>query len=143
MAHFRVFWRRQRKAQSLLELNTYPQTPASNQYPAIALESANKASFKRTHQETPELNAYLATLTGYYSGFYPGSALAKANRAWFRCNRLDVKLNEYPLTVLIVPTVPGLEYTLPDNRLHFTAPGEPLGYELPENRLHYTMRNED
>lgn len=43
----------------------------------------------------------------------------------------------------IVPTVPGLEYTLPENRLHFTAPGEPLGYELPENRLHYTMGNED
>lgn len=34
----------------------------------------------------------------------------------------------------IVPTIPGLEWTLPVNRMH---------YATPENRMHYTVPEED
>ena len=34
----------------------------------------------------------------------------------------------------VAPSVEGLEYTLPANRMH---------YSLPVNRLHYTMPEED
>jgi hypothetical protein len=34
----------------------------------------------------------------------------------------------------IVPTVPGVEYTLPENRCHFT---------MPENRCHFTIPEDD
>ena len=44
---------------------------------------------------------------------------------------------------VIVPTTPGLEYTLPDGLVHYTLPDNRTEYELPENRLHYTMREED
>jgi len=52
-------------------------------------------------------------------------------------------LFQISVSVAVVPTVPGLEYTLLDNRLHFIMQDNRLQYEIPENRLHYTMRNED
>tara|TARA_R100000951_G_scaffold108212_1_gene104223 strand:+ start:851 stop:997 length:147 start_codon:yes stop_codon:yes gene_type:complete len=35
---------------------------------------------------------------------------------------------------VVAPTVPGLEYTID---------GEPLHYTMPVNRLHYTLKDED
>lgn len=180
MAHFRVYWRRQRKGQRLPELNSfpatpqayydghypgsvavkvnrsefnvefqkppefnvYPQTPSANQYPAFVLEAANNSSFTQTHQELPELNTYPATPIGYYSGFYPGSALAKVNRVWFRRKHQAVELNEYPETIDFVPSVPGLEFTLPSNRLHFAIPNNQLHYDIVDNKLHYTIEGD-
>jgi len=42
-----------------------------------------------------------------------------------------------------VPTVEGLEYTLPSNRLHFTIPKQSMEHTLPGNKLHWTIDNED
>ena len=41
------------------------------------------------------------------------------------------------------PTVPGLEFTMPQNRLHFDVPENRMQYTLPVNRLHFSMREED
>lgn len=41
--------------------------------------------------------------------------------------------------VTAAPTSPGLEYTLPRNRLHATMPTNRLHATMPRNRLHYTM----
>lgn len=46
-------------------------------------------------------------------------------------------------SLVTVPTVPGLEYTLPGGLLHYTLPNNTLDYELPENKLHATLREED
>ena len=43
----------------------------------------------------------------------------------------------------VVPTVPGLEYTLPDNRLHYTLDDNKLHFTMPDNRLHFTLPEED
>lgn len=37
------------------------------------------------------------------------------------------------------PTVPGLEFTLPTNRLHYEIPENRLHYTLPINRMHFTI----
>ena len=42
-----------------------------------------------------------------------------------------------------VPTVPGMEFTLPDNRLHFAVPVNRMHYTLPDNRLHFAVPEED
>ena len=54
-----------------------------------------------------------------------------------------VVVRGYSIGSIVVPTVPGMEWTLPENRLHFTLPEDRLHYDLPENRLHYTLRNEN
>ena len=46
-------------------------------------------------------------------------------------------------SAVTVPTVPGMEWTLPSNKLHYTLPDNLLDYSLPENKLHFTMREED
>jgi len=40
----------------------------------------------------------------------------------------------------LAPDVPGVEYTLSRNKLHYSV-GEPLHYELPRNRLHWTLKD--
>lgn len=42
-----------------------------------------------------------------------------------------------------VPDRPGLEYTLPTNRLHATLAENVLHATLRKNRLHYTLDEED
>lgn len=54
-----------------------------------------------------------------------------------------VVLRGYSNGLLVVPSVPGLEYTAKDNRLHYTAPNNRLHYTADENRLHYTTKEED
>lgn len=53
----------------------------------------------------------------------------------------DSQLHEIP--VIVVPSVPGLEYTAPTNRMHFTAPENLAHYTPPTNRMHYTAPDED
>lgn len=48
----------------------------------------------------------------------------------------------YDTGVTVVPNEPGLEFTLPANRLHFTMPANLLQYTLPANRLHYKIPGE-
>lgn len=43
----------------------------------------------------------------------------------------------------VVPDTPGLEYTLPANRLHYTVPTNRLHATFRENRLHWTLPDED
>ncbi len=43
----------------------------------------------------------------------------------------------------IVPTVPGLEVTMPVNRMHYTMPENRMHHTMPENRMHYTIPEED
>lgn len=40
-------------------------------------------------------------------------------------------------------TVPGLEYTLDDNRLRYTQPENLAHYTQPKNKLHFTLPEED
>lgn len=45
-------------------------------------------------------------------------------------------------SLAVAPNEPGLEYTLPVNRLQYTLPGGLLGYTLPTNRMHYQIPGE-
>ena len=45
-------------------------------------------------------------------------------------------------TADVSPTQPGLEHTLPENRMHHTHVGR-MHHTLPENRMHHTMADED
>ncbi len=45
--------------------------------------------------------------------------------------------------VVVVPDQPGLEFTLPVSRLHFTMGENRLHHTLPVSRLHFTMPEED
>ena len=42
-----------------------------------------------------------------------------------------------------IPSVPGLEFTVPENRLHFAVPVNRMHYTLPDNRLHFAVPEED
>ncbi|HDZ20080.1 MAG TPA: hypothetical protein ENH78_02150 [Phycisphaerae bacterium] len=44
---------------------------------------------------------------------------------------------------LAVPTIPGLEWTMPENRMHYEPPINRMHYAMPENRIHFTMPEED
>lgn len=46
-----------------------------------------------------------------------------------------------PVTV-VVPSVPGLEFTADVNRLHYTARQRRLHFTADVNRLHYTAKKE-
>lgn len=41
------------------------------------------------------------------------------------------------------PSIPGLEYTEPINRLHYSELVNLLNFSEPVNRLHYTMEDEN
>ena len=41
------------------------------------------------------------------------------------------------------PTQPGLEFTLPANRMHFEFPENRMHHTLPINRLHFEIPEED
>lgn len=43
---------------------------------------------------------------------------------------------------VVIPNEPGMEFTLPANRLHFTLPESRLAYTLPANKMHYTIPGE-
>jgi len=49
----------------------------------------------------------------------------------------------YAIGSILVPSTPGMEWTLPSSNLHFTLPDNRLEYTLPESKLHFTLRNED
>lgn len=58
----------------------------------------------------------------------------------------DLTLTGFIPTILtpgVVPSVPGLEYTLVANRLHFVIPINRLHHTLKENKLHYTVKEEN
>ncbi len=42
-----------------------------------------------------------------------------------------------------VPTMPGLEFTMPVNRMHHTIPESRMHHTMPENRMHHTIPEED
>ena len=42
-----------------------------------------------------------------------------------------------------VPTVPGAEYTMSENRVHGTLNVNKLHCEMPDNKIHYTTRDEN
>ena len=46
-------------------------------------------------------------------------------------------------STIVAPTQPGLEYTLPDSRVHYGLPTDRLHYTMPEDRIHYTLDKED
>jgi hypothetical protein len=46
-------------------------------------------------------------------------------------------------TATVAPTVPGLEWTLPTNRMHHTMSKNRMQYTMPANRMHFTMPEED
>jgi hypothetical protein len=86
------------------ELNSYPPTPALVTYAAIVESGYNfNNGLSRTLQDV-ELNTYPATPVGYYSGYYPGSTIAKGFKASFDRKLQTVTLDEYPAT----PTSPAL-----------------------------------
>lgn len=39
--------------------------------------------------------------------------------------------------------IPGLEFTLPVNRMHFTAEENRMQHTLPVNRMHFTIPEDD
>lgn len=43
----------------------------------------------------------------------------------------------------VVPTVPGLEFTVPEGRAHFTATEDRMHFTTPEDRMHFTTPEED
>ena len=52
-------------------------------------------------------------------------------------------LDTFPAAAMVVPDQPGLEFTLPVGRLHFTMGENRLHHTLPVGRLHFTMPEED
>ncbi len=42
-----------------------------------------------------------------------------------------------------VPSVPGLEWTLPESRMHHTLLTNRMHHTPPVNRMHYTLPEED
>ena len=38
-----------------------------------------------------------------------------------------------------VPTKPGLEFTLPESRMHFTLPKGEMHFTLPDGNMHFTI----
>jgi hypothetical protein len=55
-----------------------------------------------------------------------------------------LSLDVFPAgTGVVAPTVPGLEFTLPTNRLHFVVRENRLHYTIPTNRMHFTIPEED
>jgi len=44
-------------------------------------------------------------------------------------------------SAIIVPTAEGLEYSIPDNKLHFTTDENKLHFTIPENKLHYSEKD--
>lgn len=40
----------------------------------------------------------------------------------------------------VAPSVPGIEYTVPANPLHYTVQHAKLHYTVPPNPLHYTVQ---
>ena len=78
------------------ELNSYPATPALVPYSSIVKSGFNFNSGLSRKRLDVELNQYPATPAGYYSGYYPGSALAEGFKTKFDRKLQTVELNEYP-----------------------------------------------
>jgi len=100
MDQLEIRWRRPRRAQLVPELNQYPESPEVNPYPGwVSHFEPTKNGTNRKLRKSLELNEHPETPAGYYSGYYPGSELAKGIRASFRINRQDIpELNTYPAT---------------------------------------------
>ena len=45
--------------------------------------------------------------------------------------------------VSLAATVLGLEWTLPDNRMHFEMPSNRVHFEMPINTMHFELTEED
>lgn len=47
------------------------------------------------------------------------------------------------VAVAVVPSAPGMEFTLRDSRMHYTLKPSLMHYTLPDSRLHSTVGTED
>ena len=91
-----------RKLQVVPELNTYPATPAQVPLPAWGLHFEPIKNLTNHKQINVELNTYPETPAGYYSGYYPGSLMAKAINSSFDINEQKLpELNVYPSAVVV------------------------------------------
>lgn len=55
----------------------------------------------------------------------------------------EVATRGYTPDSVVVPNREGMEFTMPESRLHFTMDEARLQYTLPECRLHYTLEKDD
>ena len=126
-----------RKRQVLPELNSYPATSAeyyTGYYPGSKAVESLRTEFDIKIQEV-ELNEHPPTpVSG--TGDFPAFVLIQASRMSF-----SRTLQEVPVFDGYVaetgPTGPGMQYTLPENRLEYALPENRLQYTLPENKLEY------
>ncbi len=85
-----------------------------------------------TKAKRASATAYILPI--YVPGVVPDGTIAQSDRqatAWSYSG------------ILAGIIVAGLEYTLLDNRLHFTVDNNLLNYTSHDNRLHYNTREED
>jgi len=47
------------------------------------------------------------------------------------------------LVGVVVPDQPGMEFTLPENRMHHTSPENRMHGTLPQNRFHFAQPEDD
>lgn len=90
--------------QKLPELNTYPVTPpAAVVYPWITEVTKTRNNTNRKRLDV-ELNIYPQTPGGYYTGYYPGSIVARSFKFGFKVSlqRLP-ELNTYPSAIVAAP----------------------------------------
>jgi len=43
----------------------------------------------------------------------------------------------------VIPTIPGFEWTMPVNRMHYELPANRMHYVMSENQMHFTTPEED
>lgn len=85
------------------QLDEYPETPAAVPFVATIEVGKHQFSFDFSIQRSPHPHEFPATPVDYYSGFFPGSALATSHRVEFDVRpQLVAELDERPAT----PSVP-------------------------------------
>lgn len=57
----------------------------------------------------------------------------------FTGNIGEVVTRGYTPDSIVVPSVEGIEFTLPADKMHFTLPDDRLEFTLPADKLHFTM----
>ena len=86
--------------QRLPELNSFPATPVAVVLSAWAVHFERTRNATRRRRLSFNLDVYPATPAGYYSGYYPGSGLARANRnEYVQRLQLAPEFNGWPVAV--------------------------------------------
>ena len=102
-----------RRLLSIIELDQYTTTPVAGEPDP----SAWVLHFERTNNNTnrklltSELNTYPSTPVAYYTGYYPGSALAISQKYSFKRKLQTLELNEYPVISVLPVFVTPLKTT--------------------------------